>query len=138
MPNRITRKLIAPCGMNCGICMGYLREKDHCPGCRARLEGKPEYCQRCIIVHCDIRNRMGLTFCGPECEKFPCRRLRDLDKRYRTKYHMSMLENLETIREVGINQFVKQERMRWTCESCGGIICVHRSKCWDCGSGWSE
>ena len=26
--------LIAPCGMNCNICMAYLREKNKCPGCR--------------------------------------------------------------------------------------------------------
>ncbi|MDD5456566.1 MAG: hypothetical protein PHV30_05985 [Candidatus Margulisbacteria bacterium] len=25
--------LIAPCGMNCAICLGYLREKNKCPGC---------------------------------------------------------------------------------------------------------
>ena len=29
-------ELIAPCGMNCGICYGYLREKNKCPGCRKR------------------------------------------------------------------------------------------------------
>jgi hypothetical protein len=23
--------LIAPCGMNCGICLAYLRETSHCP-----------------------------------------------------------------------------------------------------------
>ncbi len=26
--------LIAPCGMNCGICLAYLRTKNVCPGCR--------------------------------------------------------------------------------------------------------
>jgi hypothetical protein len=26
--------LVAPCGMNCGICRAYLREKNKCPGCR--------------------------------------------------------------------------------------------------------
>ena len=28
------KELIAPCGMNCGICKYYYREKDKCPGCR--------------------------------------------------------------------------------------------------------
>ena len=25
--------LIAPCGMNCILCWGYIREKNRCPGC---------------------------------------------------------------------------------------------------------
>ena len=39
----------------------------------------------------------------PSCiEGFPCWRLKQLDRRYRTKYHMSMLENLAAIiRPVG-------------------------------------
>ena len=31
------------------------------------------------------------------------------DKRYRTKYHMSMIENLESIKEQGMEQFLIQE-----------------------------
>lgn len=30
---RINRNLIAPCGMNCGVCIAYLREKNRCQGC---------------------------------------------------------------------------------------------------------
>lgn len=33
--------LIAPCGMNCSICMAYLREKNKCPGCRGNDIDKP-------------------------------------------------------------------------------------------------
>ena len=29
-----------------------------------------------------------------ECAEFPCRSLKHLDKRYRTNYRMSMIENL--------------------------------------------
>jgi hypothetical protein len=27
-------QLIAFCGMNCTLCMAYLRDKNRCPGCR--------------------------------------------------------------------------------------------------------
>lgn len=27
------KSLIAPCGMNCGTCIAYLRDKNKCPGC---------------------------------------------------------------------------------------------------------
>jgi len=129
--NTITSNLIAPCGMNCGICMAYLREKNHCPGCNESDENKAVSCVRCIIKNCD--NIKKTKFCF-RCEKYPCKRLKNLDKRYRTKYDMSMIENLENIRELGIRQFVKNERVRWACPKCGGTINVHRKYCSECGT----
>jgi|GEM_PF-1770110 hypothetical protein len=29
------KEMIAPCGMNCGSCLGYMRTEIHCPGCRS-------------------------------------------------------------------------------------------------------
>lgn len=126
-------KLIAPCGMNCGICLGYLRSKNKCPGCRELDEAKPGYCRKCIIVNCNILKNKGMRFCSNKCEEYPCKRLKNLDKRYRTKYGMSMLENLENIREFGIRKFVKDEQERWKCKKCGKTLCVHRDKCLNCG-----
>jgi hypothetical protein len=34
MPTRISKELIAPCGMNCAICKAYLRQRNPCNGCR--------------------------------------------------------------------------------------------------------
>lgn len=34
------KHLIAPCGMNCGTCIAYLRDKNKCPGCRITSSGK--------------------------------------------------------------------------------------------------
>ena len=31
---------------------------------------------------------------------------------------MSMIENLENIKELGIRKFVRNERVRWTCPKC--------------------
>lgn len=44
-----------------------------------------------------------------------------------------MLENLEAIRKNGIREFVKTERERWTCTTCGGTIDVHHRRCSACG-----
>jgi uncharacterized OB-fold protein len=44
-----------------------------------------------------------------------------------------MLENLKNIKELGIRRFVKNEKDRWSCRECGGIICVHRGYCIECG-----
>ncbi len=118
--------LIAPCGMDCAICMAYLREKNRCGGCYA----PDRKCNKnCTISACEnVRSRYH-----HECGKFPCDRLRMLDKRYRTNYHMSMLENLATIGKDGIRAFVASERERWTCKTCGGTIDVHHHRCSACG-----
>jgi len=103
--------LIAPCGMNCGICMAYLREKKKCPGCRGSNENKSFSCTNCKIKNCDELNKNNLKFCF-KCKKFPCERIKHLDKRYRTKYNMSMIENLKNIKKFGLREFVKNEKIR--------------------------
>jgi hypothetical protein len=125
-------ELIAPCGMNCGVCLAYLRDKRTCPGCRGDDTNKPTSCVRCIIKNCERVKASQSGFCY-ECQKLPCKRLKDLDKRYRTKYGMSMLENLEYIREHGLSAFVEKENERWRCRKCGGVVCVHRHFCFTCG-----
>lgn len=125
--------MIAPCGMNCALCYAYLREKNKCDGCRGRDETKMPSCQRCIISHCDARAEGESDFCYV-CDKYPCARLKALDKRYRTKYAMSMLENLSAIKTQGMDTFLQQQSERWTCLDCGGVICVHRGYCETCGT----
>jgi hypothetical protein len=123
--------LIAPCGMNCCICMAYLRKKNKCPGCRTDAN-KPVTRVTCKIKTCETLTKNKLTFCF-ECENFPCKNLKHLDKRYRTRYSMSMVENLENIKKFGIEEFLRNEKIRWTCTECGGTICVHKGSCYSCG-----
>ncbi len=130
-------ELIAPCGMNCEICMAYLREKRSCPGCRGDDTDKSASCLKCIIKNCEVikTNKSGFCFV---CDEYPCRRLKQLDKRYRTKYSMSMIENLESIKRIGLTSFVEIEKKRWRCSKCGGVICVHRGYCSSCGASSSQ
>ena len=125
------KKLIAPCGMNCGICLGYLRDKNKCPGCWINNEHKNKSRNKCIIKNCELLAKTDSKFCY-DCEKYPCPRLKQLDKRYRTNYNMSMIENLEYISEYGLNKFICKENERWACKNCGGTICVHRGFCLYC------
>ena len=126
------KELIAPCGMNCGICKYYHRQKDTCPGCRGPDENKSKYCIDCIIVNCDELKKNNSEFCF-DCSKLPCKRLKNLDKRYRTKYHMSMLENLDYIKENGIELFLDKEKQKWKCPKCKGIVTCHGGTCLTCG-----
>lgn len=125
-------QLIAPCGMNCGVCLAYLRDKRKCPGCRGEDTNKSASCIKCIIRNCEMIKLSKSKFCF-ECENYPCKRLKQLDKRYRTKYTMSMIENLESIKGIGLSAFIENEKKRWHCIKCGGVICVHRGYCLHCG-----
>ena len=123
-------ELIAPCGMNCRLCYGYIRPRNQCFGCNAPDDSKPKSCTNCKIVVCEKRVQNGWQTCA-DCDT-PCRRLKDLDKRYSTKYHMSMIENLAIIREHGMDFFLQQQDKRFRCPACGEIICVHRDECPSC------
>ena len=131
MNRALNEQLIAPCGMNCGICKGYLREKRKCPGCHGNDAYKPLYCVGCRIKNCELIEKSKSKLCF-ECGKYPCARLKQLDKRYRTKYNMSMLDNLEFIRDNGVDAFIAQQEAKYKCPKCGGVICVHDKKCYHC------
>ena len=123
MPDTIINKnLIAPCGMNCGICRAHLRQTNPCHGCNNAEQNKPK-----TRAHCRLRlcNKRKGDFCF-DCIEFPCDRLRHLDDRYRTQYGMSEIENLNYIREKGIKKFLEKEREKWVCKQ--GVFCVHDKK----------
>ena len=124
---------ISPCGMNCGICIAFFgytttgkKRKHPCSGCRSRKSD-------CAFIKkdCDKLSTKQIEYCF-ECTDFPCEKLKKLDNRYRTKYGMSMIENLEYIQKNGISKFVENERERWKCSKCGEVICVHNRKCYSC------
>jgi hypothetical protein len=122
---------IAPCGMNCLLCLAYQREKNHCPGCLGPDREKQRSCLSCRIKLCPER-LSGKRFCFA-CAKYPCPRLKHLDKRYRTKYGMSMLENLQAIEKAGVKAFLRTEKEKWSCPKCDSLLCVHRPVCQTCG-----
>lgn len=111
--------LIAPCGMNCGICKAYLRSNNPCLGCNQAEQNKPKTRVNCKLRIC--KKRTGKFCC--DCTIFPCDRLIHLDFRYRTRYGMSEIENLEFIHKNGIKKFLEQERKKWIFEK--GVLCVH-------------
>jgi len=135
----IPAKLIAPCGMNCRLCWGYVRKKNPCPGCLSigsQESQKSAYRAKCKIRNCEENTKGKSKYCCGRCDGFPCARLKQLDKRYRTKYGMSMIENLSMIDEFGVRHFIRNEKAKWVCPECGEMICVHRPACLSCGYEW--
>jgi hypothetical protein len=127
----VTIGMVAPCGINCGVCIAFLRDKNKCVGCWAPGNKKPNHCMTCRIKNCEYLAITESKFCY-ECSQYPCIRLKQMDKRYRTKYNMSIFENLGLIKDSGLDKFIQLENVKWKCKNCGGTICVHRGYCIEC------
>lgn len=130
-------RLIAPCGMNCGICSRYLALKNnirskgvniaYCTGCRPRKRQCATLVKRCSWL---LSGQVKYCY---ECDQFPCTNLVRLDERYRANYRMSMIENLKNIGRNGIQAFLKAEAEKWKCPGCGQPVCCHNGVCFNCG-----
>ncbi|MGD8505224.1 MAG: DUF3795 domain-containing protein [Candidatus Bathyarchaeota archaeon] len=131
------KELIAPCGMVCSVCSGYLalkhdvKEKGvrmaYCKGCRPRNK-------ECAFLkkRCELLLNKNVEFCY-ECEDFPCKNLKHIDSRYQTFFHMSLIANLQFIQEHGIDEFLENQRKKWQCPDCGEVLCCHNGICFNCG-----
>ncbi|MCW4001064.1 MAG: DUF3795 domain-containing protein [Candidatus Bathyarchaeota archaeon] len=137
MENRLNADLIAPCGMNCGVCKAYLAysrgvpkkkgEVSHCSGCRERNKN-------CAFLKrdCEKIRKQQISSCHL-CTDMPCARLTHLDEHYRLRYSMSMVENLKAIRDKGMEAFLESQAEKYRCPSCGDVVSVHDGKCYVCG-----
>jgi hypothetical protein len=128
--------LIAPCGINCRLCRAYGRERNPCAGCRARRAFTASDAFHCS-VHCEVLATSAVDYCF-QCEEYPCRALLHLDKRYRTRYQTSPIDNLESIQAHGIRHFIRSENQKWTCPQCGAMLCMHMPDCPSCGHAWRQ
>jgi hypothetical protein len=125
--------IIAPCGINCSLCRAYARDRQPCPGCRGGNRNKSNSCLNCTIKNCPEFISGGHRFCFT-CANYPCSDLLRLDKRYSTRYSVSVIENLERIRAVGERAFLVEQDAKWSCDECGARLCMHKSTCSDCNA----
>ena len=45
---------------------------------------------------------------------------------------MSIKENLEYIKSMGIGKFIEEQYKKYRCSNCGGLISIHNRKCFSC------
>ena len=127
--------LIAPCGIYCGLCMKYLERElppgitksGPCPGCRVRNK-------TCAFLKkgCPYLPKRELTFCF-DCPEFPCERLTRLDATYRKDYRHGLIENLEFMKEKGVDAFLARVEGEHRCNTCGHLQSIHNGFCYGCG-----
>lgn len=112
--------MVAPCGMDCGICemhtceensplynrlieRGIPKESIPCKGCRSILGMCPVIREKCQTFQC-ISGRK-IEFCY-ECDEFPCRKLHPAADRAEMLPHNLKVFNLCTIKNSGLEEFI--------------------------------
>jgi hypothetical protein len=98
----------------------------YCTGCRPKKKN-------CAFLkkQCPKLSNEEVTFCF-DCNNFPCNRLKTIDTRYKSRYRMSMIENLNFIKKEGTEKFLEKQEKSWKCQNCGELICCHNGICFNC------
>jgi hypothetical protein len=98
-----------------------------CEGCRIRHKN-------CAFIRrdCPPLRKDKIDFCY-ECEGFPCQNLKKIDKIYRERYSVNLIENLKRVKEIGVEKWLQEQNELYKCPECGGEICIHDVECYDCG-----
>jgi Protein of unknown function (DUF3795) len=91
---------VPACGVFCGGCPTYTRERKPCPGADINIKR----CEGCTTFHLCCKEK-GITHCY-ECSDFPCRRFKSFSKRW-LKNGQDFIENQKMLKEVGADQFLK-------------------------------
>ncbi|MGE5329100.1 MAG: DUF3795 domain-containing protein [Deltaproteobacteria bacterium] len=113
--------LVAPCGIDCGICelnmckdnkqlLDYLvskgipKEKLPCEGCRSAQGICPVISCKCETYKCFIDKKIDFCY---ECKEFPCEKLNPSADRAETLPHNLKVFNLCTIKRTGVKGFIE-------------------------------
>lgn len=127
---------LAPCGVFCGACPSFNKT---CLGCASESKEQTRTSKwSCKIRDC-CYNIEEKSFCI-DCSQFPCKKNRK--KLYDThpgdakfRYRHEIPEIFGKMKEMGIEDYLKYQKRRWSCPYCGGIVHFYHYKCSKCGKG---
>ena len=74
----------------------------------------------------------GLEFCS-ECPDYPCETLSSF-RNDAAPHHSTIFKNLERIKEIGPEEWLEEQKRRWSCPECGTRFGWYSEKCSDCGA----
>ena len=125
---------LAPCGVFCGACPSLNKSCFGCASQNKEQERKTKWV--CKIRVCCYEEK-GLSFCV-ECPDFPCTifdkkllQTHQQDPRYKYRHEIPELFLQQYNPDFAI--FLENQRQRWTCPECGGVIYFYHYKCGTCG-----
>lgn len=91
---------IPACGIFCGGCPTYVREKNPCPGAGINFAR----CEKCRSYHLCCLEK-GITHCY-QCATFPCKRLKSFTVRW-LKYGQNIIDNQHMLERMGERGFLE-------------------------------
>lgn len=114
--------MVAPCGIDCGICELYTcghdhelfnrlvamempREKLPCDGCRSVIGKCPVIGEVCETYKCTLEKKVEFCF---DCGEFPCEKLHPAANRSEILPHNMKVFSLCTIKRIGLAAFVEK------------------------------
>jgi hypothetical protein len=110
-----------PCGLFCGACGAT-----DCDWCHS--DKIDDWVARCKFRTC--AGEKELEFCC-FCPDYPCKELQDFmnDK---WPHHWTIKDNLEYIRQNGVEKWLEQQKEEWTCNNCSAETFWYQREC-QCG-----
>jgi hypothetical protein len=135
----------AYCGLYCGSCTAFLATKNNttkklaqewqmdendviCYGCKSQKVAK--YCLTCPLKTC-AKNK-SIEFCN-ECAQFPCQNLENFKNSDNYPYHSEVYDYLNIIKNDGVESWLEQMKIRWSCQVCGREHDWFTLVCPECG-----
>lgn len=143
-------KLIAPCGVYCGVCPYLIAYKNNdtnlkeklaknigispddviCEGCNSELPFL--FCKECKIKACV--QKKGLESCA-ECEEFPCKRV----ERFPYPAFIKKVKwDVDCRRQSGKDQWISETIRINTCPNCQNLNHWQAKICKSCGAELEE
>ncbi len=130
------------CGLFCGACSVLVaNEEGEVEKRAAEWNKKPEElrcfgCKTTTVLNADC----GMRLCarGKEidschkCDEYPCAMLESF-RADEHPHHSVVLKNLETIKGMGLNAWLLEQKKRWSCPGCGARFTWYDEVCRKCG-----
>ena len=140
----IDKKLLAPCGLYCGVCGILIAHRENnlkfkerlstvynvppeelcCEGCQSELVFK--YCRICPIKAC-TKDR-GYEGCH-QCDEFPCAHINNFPLAVGKRVIQRAIPQW---RELGAEKWVAAEELRYHCPACGASLFRGAKRCRNC------
>ena len=128
------------CGLYCGACLcNIVNDEGTIKEVAARLKKPVEHltCTQCktalhdecsFMICCTAK---GLNNCS-ECPGMPCEELVQFAADG-IKHHALVLDNLNRIKEIGLDEWLIEQKHKFTCSACGARLSWLATNCEKCG-----
>ncbi len=130
---------MAYCGLYCGACSSMIAHEKACgekraegvlisdtelpcPGCDS------DYQKNCEFVQCNQRYQ---TNSCALCSEYPCEMIVKF-KDDEWEHHQVVLNSLNRIKEVGEEEWLKEQEDYWKCPECGSRTIWYQKECTNC------